>query len=130
MSHFSEIKTQFTSLFYLRKALDKLKLFYKLEGDLENLSNAQENNINIIIPQSNNYPIKFCRNQSNEKYRFLFDENFWEQSDSIPSFLNKITQQYATEVIIGESQQVGFEPIEYQKNKNGSATIKIIRYKK
>ena len=44
------------------------------------------------------------------------------------SFIDKVAQQYAGEVIIGESQKTGFQPIEYQKNADGSNTLILERW--
>ena len=44
----------------------------------------------------------------------LEDISFWEQAYPVESFIDKVAQQYAGEVIIGESQKIGFQPIKYQ----------------
>jgi hypothetical protein len=38
-----------------------------------------------------------------------------------------IKQQYAGEVIIGESEKIGFQPIKYQQNADGSNTLVLER---
>ena len=43
-------------------------------------------------------------------------------------FIDKIGQQYAGEVIIGESQKMGFQPIKYQQNTDGSNTLVLERW--
>ena len=43
-------------------------------------------------------------------------------------FIDKISQQYAGEVIIGESQKIGFQPIKYKTNIDGSNTIILQRW--
>ncbi len=47
MSHFTHIKTRFQNLFYLEKALDKLKINYKKHDQ-------KLNGVNLVIEQSNN----------------------------------------------------------------------------
>jgi hypothetical protein len=54
--------------------------------------------------------------------------SFWEQPYPIESFIDKIAQQYAGEVIIGESQKIGFQPIKYQQNSDGSNTLVLERW--
>ena len=44
------------------------------------------------------------------------------------SFIDKIGQQYAGEVIIGESQKIGFQPVKYQQNFDGSQTLILERW--
>jgi hypothetical protein len=121
MSHFTYMKTHFQNLFYLGKALDRLNITYKLQSKDSNLSNP-----NLIIPQSNNYDLKFRWN-SNE-YELVVDMSFWEQSYPIENFIDKIAQQYAGEVVIGESQKIGFQPVKYQQNSDGSNTLVLERW--
>ena len=109
MSHFTHIKTRFQNLFYLEKALNRLNIVYTQE---EVNSNLDFTNINLVISQSNGYDIKFAWND--HEYELIVDMSFWEQPYPIESFVDKIAQQYAGEVIIGESQKIGFQPIKYQ----------------
>ncbi len=122
MSHFTHIKTRFQNLFYLEKALNRLKISYTEQK--ENISNTTSKN--LIIPQSNGYDIEFAWN--NQEYELIVDMSFWEQPYPIESFIDKISQQYAGEVIIGESQKIGFQPIQYQQNTDGSNTLVLERW--
>ena len=122
MSHFTHMKTRFQNLFYLEKALNRLNIVY----NEKNVKNSNFSNINLIIPQSNGYDIEFSWN--GQEYEFVVDMSFWEQSSPIESFIDKISQQYASEVIIGESQKIGFQPIKYQQNGDGSNTLVLERW--
>ena len=119
MSHFTHIKTRFQNLFYLEKALNRL-----------NISHTEEEKTtyhkSLIIPQSNGYDIEFAWN--GQEYELVVDMSFWEQPYPIESFIDKISQQYAGEVIIGESQKIGFQPIKYQQNADGSNTLVLERW--
>ena len=44
--------------------------------------------------------------------------------------MDQIAQQYAGEVIIGESQKIGFQPVKYQLNSDGSNILVLERWKK
>ena len=122
MSHFTHMKTRFQNLFYLEKALNRLNIVYKEK----NINNSNFSNINLVIPQSNGYDIEFSWN--GQEYEFVVDMSFWEQSSPIESFIDKISQQYASEVIIGESQKIGFQPVKYQQNGDGSNTLVLERW--
>jgi hypothetical protein len=124
MSHFTHIKTRFQNLFYLEKALNRLAINYKQEKKINTDSNLY--NVNIVIPQSNGYDIKFSSN--GQEYELIADISFWEQPYPIESFIDKISQQYAGEVIISESQKIGFQPIKYQQNNDGSNTLVLERW--
>ena len=124
MSHFTHIKTRFQNLFYLEKALNRLNISH-IE---KNKSVTDKNSYykSLIIPQSNGYDIEFGWN--GQEYELVVDISFWEQPYPIESFVDKISQQYAGEVIIGESQKIGFQPIKYQQNADGSNTLVLERW--
>ena len=122
MSHFTHMKTRFQNLFYLEKALNKLNIVHKQEI----INNSKSSNINLVIPQSNNYDIKFCYN--GQEYELVADISYWEQPYPVESFIDKVAQQYAGEVVIGESQKIGFQPVKYQQNSDGSNTLVLERW--
>ena len=121
MSHFTNMKTSFQNLFYLEKALNKLDIIHQKQ-QIKNLTP------DLIINQSNGYDIKFCWN--GQEYELVVDMSFWEQPYPVESFIDKISQQYAGEVIVGESQKLGFQPVKYQKNEDGSNTVVLERWNK
>jgi hypothetical protein len=124
MSHFTHMKTRFQNLFYLEKALNRLNIAHKQEQKLTDSSNSSH--INLVIPQSNGYDIEFSWN--GHEYELVVDMSFWEQPYPIENFINKISQQYAGEVVIGESQKIGFQPVKYQQNSDGSNTLVLERW--
>lgn len=124
MSHFTHMKTRFQNLFYLEKALSRLNIVHK-EKEIYN-SNSNQSNINLVIPQSNGYDIEFAWN--GQEYELVVDMSFWQQPYPIESFIDKVSQQYAGEVIIGESQKIGFQPIKYQENTDGSNVLVLERW--
>ena len=124
MSHFTYLKTRFQNLFYLEKALNRLNIEYKQREKL--VHDSKSSNINLVIPQSNGYDIEFCWN--GQEYELVVDMSFWKQPYPIESFVDKIAQQYAGEVVIGESQKIGFQPVKYQQNSDGSNVLVLERW--
>ena len=120
MSHFTHIKTRFQNLFYLEKALNRLDITHTKKSSESNL------NTNLVISQSNGYDIEFCWN--GEEYELVADISFWDQTSPIENFIDQIAQQYAREVAIGESQKIGFEPVKYQQNSDGSNILVLERW--
>jgi hypothetical protein len=118
------MKTRFQNLFYLEKALNRLNIVH--EEKLFTNSEIESSKTNLIIPQSNGYDIKFVWN--GQEYELVVDMSYWEQPYPIESFIDKVAQQYAGEVIIGESQKTGFQPIKYQQNADGSNTLILERW--
>jgi hypothetical protein len=121
MSHFTHIKTRFQNLDYLKKALNRLNISYK-----EKIDTLNSEVVNLTIAQSNGYDIEFSWN--GEQYELVIDMSFWQQSSPIESFIDKVAQTYAGEVIIGESQKTGFQAIKYQQNIDGSNTLVLERW--
>jgi hypothetical protein len=120
------MKTRFQNLFYLEKALNRLNIVHKEQEKIINTSNSEKYNKNLVISQANGYDIQFVWN--GQEYELVVDMSFWEQSCPIESFIDKIAQQYAGEVIIGESKKIGFQPIKYQQNADGSNTLVLERW--
>ena len=126
MSHFTNIKTTFQNLSYLEKALNKLNIKNIRQEEKTYFNSTDSNNFNLVINQSNNCDIQFCWN--GQEYELRVDRSFWEQAYTVESFIDKVSQQYASEVIIGESQKIGFQPIKYKTNLDGSNTIVLQRW--
>ena len=124
MSHFTHMKTHFQNLFYLKKALNRLNIDFSQQNSTD--SNFDTSKTNLIIPQSNGYNIEFSWN--GQEYELVVDMSFWEQAYPIESFMDRIAQQYAGEVVIGESQKIGFQPVKYQQNSDGSNTLVLERW--
>jgi hypothetical protein len=119
MSHFTNIQTCFQNLFYLEKALDKLQIpNFKADELAETKS--------LILPQGENKNISF--NWDGEAFALSVDADYWNQKYSVNHFLARITQEYATEAIVGESQKQGFKPVEIKQNEDGSRTISLQRW--
>ena len=121
MSHFTNMKTSFQNLTYLEKALNKLEIVHQKQNHSIEFEKS-----NLIINQSNGYDIEFAWN--GQEYELVTDTSFWEQRDSITGFVNNIAKQYAGEVIVGESQKLGFQPIKYKQNIDGSNTVVLERW--
>ena len=126
MSHFTNLKTSFKNLLHLENALNKLEIPYKRERKVIDGHNSKLYNINLIIPQSNNYDIIF--NWNGEEYELVLDTSFWIQPYPVESFINKLSQHYANNVIITESQKIGFQPIKSKQHIDGSNTITLQRW--
>jgi hypothetical protein len=124
MSHFTHMETCFQNIFYLEKALNRLDILYKKKQIA--IQNSMLSHINLVIPQSNGYDVEFC--WDGQEYELVIDLHFWEETYSIENFIGKIAQQYAGEVVTRESQKIGFQPVKYQQNSDGSNTLVLERW--
>ena len=123
MSHFTNMKTSFQNVSYLEKALNKLRINHQ-RSIIE--QSIHDNKYDLIISQSNGYDITFKWN--GQEYELVVDISYWLQPYPIESFIDKIAQQYAGEVIVGESKKLGFQAVKYQKNTDGSNTLVLERW--
>ena len=119
MSHFTNIQTCFQNLFYLEKALAKLEI-----PNFKDTKLAQTTS--LVLPQGENSNVRF--NWDGEAFALTVDSDYWNQKYSVNHFLAKVTQEYATEAIVGESQKQGFKPIEIKEYDDGSRTISLQRW--
>ena len=126
MSHFTNLKTSFKNLLHLENALNKLEIPYKRKTIKTEGVNLKPSNVDLVIPQSNNYDITFDWN--GEEYELVLDASFWIQPYPVESFINKLSQHYANDVIITESQKIGFQPIKSKQHVDGSNTITLQRW--
>lgn len=121
MSHLTYMKTRFQNLVYLEKALSKLNIVYNQQQSTSDLSQK-----NLVISQPNGHDIEFCWN--GKEYELVADLSFWKQSYPVESFIDKVAQKYANENVIGESQKIGFQVTNSQKNSDGSQTLVLERW--
>lgn len=121
MSHLTYLKTRFQNLLYLEKALMKLNIVFNQQKSHPELSQH-----NLVIPQANGHEIAFCWN--GKEYELVVDLSFWNQSYPVQSFIDKVAQNYANENVIRESQKIGFQLIDAQKNSDGSNTLVLERW--
>lgn len=126
MSHFTNLKTSFKNLLHLENALNKLEIPYKRKTIKTDETNSKPYNVDLVIPQSNNYDITF--NWNGEEYELVLDASFWVQPYPVESFINKLSQHYANDVIVTESQKIGFQPIKSKQHVDGSNTITLQRW--
>lgn len=122
MSHFTYVKTHFQNLIYLEKVLNKLNLTKLKPQQRKNASFG----IDLVIPQENGYDISFIWN--GQIYELVTDLSFWEQAQPVEIFIDKVAQQYACELVIGESQKMGFQAVNDKQNINGSTTLSLQRW--
>jgi len=126
MSHFTNLKTSFKNLLHLENSLKKLNITYKRENEGIEEDTLEPYNVNLIIPQSNNYDITF--NWNGEEYELVIDTSFWAQPYPVETFINKVSHEYANDVIMIESQKIGFQPIRSKQHTDGSNTITLQRW--
>ena len=120
MSHLTNIETCFQNLSYLEKALTKLEIPNFKKNQPTDKTNA------LILPQGENNNASF--NWNGKSFTLNIDSDYWNQKYSINHFLARVTQEYATETIVGESQKHGFKTVEIKEHDDGSRTVSLQRW--
>jgi hypothetical protein len=127
MSHFSHIKTRIQNLEYLEKALNKLQINCQRKQQQIVGYKKETFNVSLSIPQPNGYDIGF--NWNGSEYELVADLSFWQQQWSLETFLDRVSQAYASETILNESTKQGFQTVNQKNNIDGSVTLVLERWK-
>lgn len=126
MSHFSQVKTQIRSLEPLQKALSDLGVNWKsgpsdLRGYRGETATAE-----LVISQENGYDVGFRWNGT--EYELVADLQYWKQPWTVESFLYKVTQRYAVQAVMAESENQGFSLSERTQLQDGSVRLVLQRW--
>lgn len=125
MSHFSQVKTQIRTLEPLQKALTDLGLSWKPAASAKS-DRGQTVTAEVVIPQENGYDIGFKWN--GKEYELVADMHYWQQPWTVESFLNKVSQRYAVQTVMTESEQKGFALSEQKQQEDGSIRLVLQRW--
>ncbi|MDJ0620997.1 MAG: DUF1257 domain-containing protein [Calothrix sp. MO_192.B10] len=126
MSHFSQIKTQIRNLESLQSALTDLGIDWKSGASEVRGYRGQTHAAELAIEQNNGYDIGFKWN--GKEYELVADLQYWQQDLTVEGFLRKITQRYAYRTVLKETEKVGFQVAEEQKNADGSIRLVVQRW--
>lgn len=128
MSHFSQIKTKLRNLSSLQAALTDLGTAWKAGPCAVRGYQGQTEVAELVIPQENGYDIGFRRNADTQDYELVADLQYWQQPLTVDGFLRQVTQRYAYNTVISESQRQGFQLAEEQVQSDGSVRLVVQRW--
>jgi len=126
MSHFTKVKTSLKDLDMIKKSLDDLGINWNTTMTVLKGYKAQNQSVNLVIKQNNNYDIGFTWNGI--EYHLIADLQFWQQPWPVDIFLDKITQRYAYNSIIKTTEEERFQRIEETSQENGSIRLILQRW--
>jgi len=126
MSHFTKVKTALKDLDMIKKSLDDLGINWNTTMTVLKGYKAQNQSVNLVIKQNNNYDIGFTWNGI--EYHLIADLQFWQQPWPVDIFLDKITQRYAYNSIIKTTEEERFQRIEETSQENGSIRLILQRW--
>ena len=126
MSHFSQIKTQIRNLDSLKDALTALGIDWKPGPREVRGYRGETHPAELTIEQENGYDIGFRWN--GKEYELVADLQYWQQQLSVDGFLRQVTQRYAYQTVVKETERVGFQVAAEQKNQDGSSRLVVQRW--
>ena len=129
MSHLTLLDTQLRSFQYLQKSLKRISKNFTAT-DNNNKFDHQKNDFlqgKLANRVWNNFSVVL--NYTPNGYSIIMDKEVFgaNSSSNVNVLLENVTQNYAVEAIIGESTEIGFEPLSYKQNIDGSKTIVLER---
>lgn len=126
MSHFSQIKTKLRNLDALKTALSDLGIDWK-EGPVAVRGyQGQTQTAALAIAQKNDFDIGFQWNGS--EYELVADLQYWQQPWTVNGFLNRVTQRYALQTVLGATAEQGFQVAEQQECEDGTLRLVVQRW--
>lgn len=126
MSHFSNIKTKIRNLDSLKAALKDLNIDWKEGPGIVRGYQGDTHKADVVVMQSNNYDFGFSWNGS--EYELVADLQYWQQPLTVGGFLRQVTQRYAYNTVVNETNAQGFKVTEQTENLDGSIRLVVQRW--
>nr|YP_009394888.1 hypothetical protein [Polysiphonia stricta]ARW63450.1 hypothetical protein [Polysiphonia stricta] len=131
MSHFSKIKTNISNIDILVKTIKQLGLTYKFI-DVNNVSyGMQLKHENLLIYQMNqNFKDDpLCTFVwSGCEYNIVVDLQLWNLGMDFQYFVDRLSQQYAYNMIVSHSFLNGFQKVQEHVQDDGSIKLVLRRW--
>ena len=123
MSHFSTIKTKIKDRKALLQALMLMGHPVFVDEKLENPTDHQHEEVHVEIAVGKD--IGFRWNDNTKSYELVTDLQTWNQPVPVERFIDKLSQQYAIEVISAVARDEGYE-IESQDLNNTDQSVEMV----
>ncbi len=126
MSHFSTIKTKIKDRKALLQALMLMGHPVFVDETLENPTDHQHEEVHVEIAVGKD--IGFRLNPATETYELVTDLQTWKEPVPVERFLDKLSQQYAIEVIQAAMKEEGFEEVSQTVNDRNEVELVVTRW--
>ena len=128
MSHFSTIKTQLKEAEPLIKALNNLGYIINQEEKFVKGYRGKFTAVDISMNLPGDTKVGFKWDNNSSTYELVTDLDLWKFEIPVERFISKVTQMYAYQTIISNTQEDGYQIVE-QKNKNdGSIELVLTKW--
>nr|YP_009398179.1 hypothetical protein [Thaumatella adunca]ARW67365.1 hypothetical protein [Thaumatella adunca] len=133
MSHFSKIKTNISNFDTLSRTITQLGFNYKLfNSDSCNILDDSKSLVKNILVYSlsknsqKNSLFSFIWN--GYQYNLVVDEQLWSLDMDLNYFIDRLSQQYAYNIILNQSISNGFQKVSEKAEDDGSIKITLQRW--
>jgi len=123
MSHFSTIKTKFKDHDALLKALEVLQYDVTVEQKLKNPIDHNHEELHVQVAVGNDIGFRF--NETSKAYELVTDLQTWDRPIPVERFLQKVSQQYAEEVITAQALKDGMQIESRKVDVDGSVELTV-----
>ena len=123
MSHFSTIKTKFKDHDALLKALEVLQYDVTVEQKLKNPIDHNHEELHVQVAVGNDIGFRF--NETSKAYELVTDLQTWDRPIPVERFLQKVSQQYAEEVITAQALKDGMQIESRKVDADGSVELTV-----
>nr|YP_009398382.1 hypothetical protein [Lophocladia kuetzingii]ARW67568.1 hypothetical protein [Lophocladia kuetzingii] len=130
MSHFSKIKTNIVNTIILEKTIKQLGFNYKYFNNTSLINDSSVSklmkNMLVINPQDQNDLFSFIWN--GQDYNLVVDLQLWSLNLDFNYFIDRLSQQYAYNLILDQSSTVGFQKISENISDDGSIKLTLQKW--
>ena len=128
MSHFSTIKTKLKETEPLIKALDLLGYNPNQEEKFVKGYQGKFTAVDISLDLPGNTKVGFKWDNSSNSYELVTDLDLWKYNLPVERFISKVTQMYAYQTIISQTQKDGYQIVEQKNENDGSIELVLTKW--
>ena len=124
MSHFSTIKTKFKCKSTLLKSLQVLGHEVQEDVLLVNPQGHDHKQWNVCVALNDEVGFKW----TGEQYELVAELDAWDFDVPVQRFIDRITQQYAEQMILSKIEEQGFQIQERKVDTTGTVELSVGRW--
>tara|TARA_Y100001933_G_scaffold17840_1_gene15424 strand:- start:577 stop:969 length:393 start_codon:yes stop_codon:yes gene_type:complete len=128
MSHFSTIKTKLKETEPLIKALDLLGYNPSQDEKFVKGYQGKFTAVDISLDLPENTKVGFKWDKQANSYELVTDLDLWKYTLPVERFIAKVTQMYAYQTIISQTQKDGYEIVEQKNENDGSIELVLTKW--
>ena len=128
MSHFSTIKTQLKDPQPLIKALTQLDYVINQDKKFIKGYKGKFTAVDISIDLPENTKVGFKWDNNSNSYELVTDLDLWRFKIPVERFISKVTQLYAYNAIILQSEKDGYQVVEQKNQNDGSIELVLTKW--